>query len=326
MRWWELAARQSRGEVKQELPKLRMEARMLRAVAHMFVLAMALGSAQAAEKPPVRFGLTAVVVQENLQLYDRWSAYLGERIGQPVQFVQARSYREIMGLLEAGGLDFAWICGYPFVQKRDPETLQLLAVPVFEGEPLYRSYIIVNRNSSIASLADLEGRIFAFSDPDSNSGYLVPQAMLAQMGHRPESFFRLSFFTYSHAETIEAVAEGLAEGGAVDSYIWEYLDKNRPDLTQRTRVIVRSETFGFPPLVARLGLAPGLRDGMSEALIGMKDDVEGRQLLAAFALDGFDRFPPSLFDPIRQMADSLRQVPLVEPPPAQAVRIIGDTK
>jgi hypothetical protein len=63
---------------------------------------------------------------------------------------------------------------------------------------------------------------------------------------------------------------------------------------------------------------------MSKALTGMTEDAEGRQLLAAFALDRFGQFPGSLFDPIRQMADSLRQVPLVEPPPAQAVRIIGE--
>ena len=299
---------------------------MLRAVVHMLVLVLALGSAQAAESPPVRFGLTAVVVQENLQLYDRWAAYLGKHIDRPVQFVQARSYREIMGLLEAGGLDFAWICGYPFVQTRDPDFLQLLAVPVFQGAPLYRSYIIVNRDSPIASLADLEGRVFAFSDPDSNSGYLVPQAMLAQRGHRPENFFRLSFFTYSHAETIEAVAEGLADGGAVDSYIWEYLNKTRLDMIARTRVILRSETFGFPPLVARLGLDRDLRDRMAAALTGMEEDVEGRRLLAEFALDRFGQFPETLFDSIRRTADSLRQVPLVKPPPTQAVRIIGETE
>lgn len=299
---------------------------MIRAILQMLVIAVALGSARAAEPPPVRFGLTAVVVRENLQLYDRWSAYLGRHIGHPVHFVQARSYREIMGLLEAGGLDVAWICGYPFVQKRDPEYLELLAVPVFEGAPLYRSYIIAHRDSSIASLAELKGRVFAFSDPDSNSGYLVPQAMLARGGHRPESFFRLSFFTYSHAETIEAVAEGLAEGGAVDSYVWEYLHKTRPDLTARTRVILRSETFGFPPLVARLGLEPKLRDRVAEALIDMRENAEGRLLLAEFALDRFGQFPESLFDSIRDMADSLRQVPLVEPPPAQAVRIIGESE
>jgi phosphonate transport system substrate-binding protein len=299
---------------------------MIRVIVLLLMLVGAFSPARGAESSPVRFGLTAVVVRENLQLYDRWSAYLGKHSGRAVHFVQARTYREIMGLLEAGALDFAWICGYPFVQSRDPEFLELLAVPVYAGAPLYHSYIIVHRDSSIASLADLEGRAFAFSDPDSNSGYLVPQAMLAQRGHRPANFFRLSFFTYSHAETVEAVAEGLADGGAVDSYVWEYLRETRPDLSARTRVILRSEAFGFPPLVARLGIDPEMRDRLARALLGMGEDAEGRQLLAELALDRFGRFPASLFDSIRHLADSLGQVPLIEPPPAQAVRIIGESK
>ena len=299
---------------------------MIRAILLLLVLAVAPSSARAAEPPPVRFGLTAVVVRENLQVYDRWSAYLSKHIGRPVHFVQTRTYREIMSLLEAGALDFAWICGYPFVQKRDPEYLELLALPVFEGAPLYRSYIIVPRESSIASLADLKGRVFAFSDPDSNSGYLVPQAMLAQTEHSPDSFFRLSFFTYSHAETIEAVAQGLADGGAVDSYIWEHLNETQPDLTRKTRVIQRSETYGFPPLVSRLGIDPELRDRMARALTTMESDSEGRQLLADFSLDRFAQFPESLFDSIRHLAESLRQVPLVEPPPDRTVRVIGDSE
>jgi phosphonate transport system substrate-binding protein len=299
---------------------------MNRLILSLLVLIIAASSARTAEPPAVRFGLTAVVVREDLQLYDRWSAYLSKQIGRPVHFVQARTYREIISQLDAGALDFAWICGYPFVQERNPDFLELLAVPIFEGAPLYRSYIIVHRDSTIASLADLEGQVFAFSDPDSNSGYLVPQAMLARTGHRPDSFFRLSFFTYSHAETVAAVSEGLAAGGAVDSYVWEYLQRTQPDLTERTQVILRSEAFGFPPLVSRLGIDPELRDRMTAALAGMKADNDGRKLLADFALDGFEQVPASIFDSIRHLAESLRQVPLVEPPPAQAVRIIGESE
>ena len=41
-----------------------------------------------------------------------------------------------------------------------------MAVPVFEGEPLYRSYIIVHKDRARVRSADLEGRVFAYSDPD----------------------------------------------------------------------------------------------------------------------------------------------------------------
>lgn len=255
--------------------------------------------AAAAEDRPVQFGLTAVVVRENLRFFDRWRQYLERRIGRPVRFVQRRSYREIMDLLETGEIDFAWICGYPFVRRRDPEFLELMAVPVYHGEPRYQSYVIVHRDSPAASLADLAGKVFAYSDPDSNSGYLQPRLMLMNAGLSPDGFFRLTFFTYNHAETVEAVANRVAEGGAVESYVWEFLTRTNPALAGRTRVIARSDKFGFPPLVGRLGVDAELRRRMRAAVLGMHEDVDGRALLAELALDAFAAGDSGLFDGIR---------------------------
>lgn len=256
---------------------------------------------------PIQFGLTAVVVRENLRLLDEWARYLSDKMGQPVEFVQRRSYREVMDMLGSGDLEFAWICGFPFVQKRDPEFIGLLLVPVYQGKPLYRSYIIVHRDSPYLSMADLAGKIFAFSDPESNSGYLYPQSFLANRGERPETYFHKTFFTFNHAETVEAVAEQVADGGAVDSYIWEYLREFQPEVAEKTRVIQKSPTFGFPPLVARLGADRGMVERMKTVLMGMSNDPDGRVLLDALKLDGFGDFPPSLFDSIRGMATRTRK-------------------
>src|SRR5450756_1071334 len=139
----------------------------------LFILAAALlvlgPGAEAADKP-IRFGLTAAVVRDNLDLYERWAAYLGRKVVRPVELVQRRTYREAMEMLETGEHDFAWICSFPYAKFRDSKVFGLMAVPVFEGEPLYRSYVIVHKLSSQRTLADLEGRVFAYSDPDSNSG------------------------------------------------------------------------------------------------------------------------------------------------------------
>lgn len=250
----------------------------------------------------VRFGLTAVVVQENLQFFQAWRRYLEDRVERPIHFVQRRSYREVMQLLEAGEVDFAWICGYPFVRRRQTEILDVLAVPVYEGKPLYSSYIIVHADDPARRLADLGGRSFAFSDPDSNSGYLAPRGMLRRLGLTPERFFRLTFFTYNHAETVEAVADGFADGGAVDSYVWEYLKRTRPDLAGRTRVVEWSEPFGFPPLVSRRGGDPVLAARMRDALFSMPGNRDGRRLLADLALDGFQAAGPELYESIRLLA------------------------
>jgi phosphate/phosphite/phosphonate ABC transporter binding protein len=244
----------------------------------------------------VRFGLTAAVVRENLDLYQRWAAYLGNKVGRPVQFVQRRTYREAMELLETGEHDFSWICSFPYAKYRNAKFFDLLAVPVFQGKPLYRSYIIVNQFSGRKSLTELEGRVFAYSDPDSNSGYAVPRQMLVELGKNPDRFFRHTFFTYSHTETIEAVAERVADGAAVDSYVWEYLNRHEPRFTARTKVIQRSEQYGFPPLVYRVGIDERLRARMSNAFLGMENDPEGQSLLSELMLDRFTTAPSSLYD------------------------------
>jgi phosphonate transport system substrate-binding protein len=264
----------------------------------LFILAAALlvlGRGAEAADTPIRFGLTAAVVRENLDLYERWAAYLGRKVGRPVQFVQRRTYREAMEMLETGEHDFAWICSFPYAKFRDSKVFGLMAVPVFEGEPLYRSYVIVHKDSSFRTIGDLEGRVFAYSDPDSNSGYIVPRQLLSDLGRNPDSFFRHTFFTYSHTETIEAVAERVADGAAVDSYVWEYLSRREPKFTAKTKVIQRSETFGFPPLVYRTGVDAELRARMTEALLTMDKNPEGQALLAELMLDRFITAPSSLY-------------------------------
>ncbi len=262
--------------------------------------------ANAADDRPVRFGLTAVVVRDSLSFFERWADYLGRRVGRPVQFVQRRSYRDVMQLIETGDVDFAWICEYPYVQA-SPDVLELVATPIFQGVPLFRTYIIVNRDSPFATLEDLKGRVFAFSDPESNTGFLAPRDLVAKRGHSVDRFFRLTFFTYSHAETVEAVADRVADGGAVESYVWEHLRRTKSALADRTRIIERSELYGFAPIVMRRGIAPRLGTAMRNALIGMRKDKEGAKLLVDLSLDGFGVFPSSTYDSVRAIARRLNE-------------------
>jgi len=258
-------------------------------------------------EPSIRFGLTAVVLTENLRFLDQWSKYLEHKMGRKVEFALRKSYRDVMDLLDSGGVEFAWICGYPYIQSREPETLQLLTVPIYRGEPRYHSYIIVHHNSDYEHFSDLKGKVFAFSDPDSNSGFLYPLNLIIKRKETSASFFRQTFFTFNHAETVQAVSEQVAEGGAVDSYIWESLAVSRPDITEKTRIIDVSPSFGFPPIVFRLGTNAETVRLMKETLENMNDDTEGQKLLAQLKLDGFYHYPDSLFNGIRAMANKVQR-------------------
>ncbi|MFN4263343.1 MAG: PhnD/SsuA/transferrin family substrate-binding protein [Thioalkalivibrionaceae bacterium] len=255
---------------------------------------------QAGTHGPVRIGLTPVFLDDQAAFVDRWRGYLERRLGRLVVFVQRASYREVSEQLLNGGVDFAWMCGYPYLRNRT--QLRLLAVPLFQGRPLYQSYLIVPAtDTSTRNLVDLRARVFAYADPNSNSGWLVTQAELRSMGEDPGLFFRRSFFTWAHRKVVEAVGVGLAHGGAVDGYIWEALHRLHPELTERTRIVQRSQTFGFPPWVTRQGVDDEIFSDVQQVLLGMNQDAEGLALLKELFLDGFSVQEEGLYDGIETL-------------------------
>jgi phosphonate transport system substrate-binding protein len=282
-----------------------MDVVMVKIVAPFLLLTLLLfSSSQAAEssvKPPIRIGLTPVFLDDQAAFVNTWHGYIKRHLGRPIAFVQRGSYREVVEMLLEGKLDFAWLCGYPYV--RNKAHLRLVAVPLYKSEPLYRSYLIVpSSDKKTRSLEDLRGKVFALSDPDSNSGYLYPEYLLAQQGEESFSFFAKTFFTWSHRKVIEAVAIGLAQGGAVDGYVWDTLSKSHPELTSQTRIVIESPPFGYPPFVA--GTAASTQDiaAMQRMLLGMEQDKDGGLLLKALNLDGFVRGNEHLYDEIEQMS------------------------
>jgi len=248
----------------------------------------------------LRFGTTPVILDDQIALLGVWQRYLEGRLKRPVQFVQRGSYREILDLLLNGNVDVAWICGYPFVLNE--AQLNLVAMPTYQGAPLYQSYLIVPEQDTITtSIVQLPGRVFAFSDPLSNSGHLVPRFQLIEAGKQPTQFFRRSFFTFAHRKVVEAVQVGLADGGAVDGYVWDTLVKQQPTATAGVRVAWKSARFGFPPIVARASLAAEESEAVAAALLGMGGSDAGVQLLRSLNIDGFQRGSVSVFDGIREM-------------------------
>jgi len=252
------------------------------------------------DRQTIRIGFTPAFVHDQHALLADWRRYMERRLGLKVEIVQRDSYRETMDLLRLKQMDFAWVCDYPFLHLKD--LVRLLAVPLYKGQPLYRSYIIVPAgNAKATGLKDLKNTVFAYADPLSNTGYLYPRFAIHQLGENPQTFFRKTFFTWSHKKVVEAVALGIAQGGAVDSYIWETLERLSPELTRRTRIVQRSPEYGFPPFVAHRDISPELFARVQAFLLTMHQDAEGAALLKRINLDGFSKGDARLYDGVAEM-------------------------
>lgn len=263
------------------------------------VCAALAASPSIARAAPLRFGLTPVFLTSDLELLGRLQSYMQRVTGRAVTLVTRRTYQEVTALLTSGQIDGAWICGFPFVAHRS--ELRLVGVPVWNGRPLYRSYLICDASRDADGLEQLRGDIHAFSDPDSNSGFLVTRASLAERALRPETFFSRTLFTYGHRDVIRAVSSGLAQSGSVDGYVYDVISRSEPQLTRGTRIASASDWYGFPPIAAPSGAANSEQVRLLRtAVLEMHLHDDGLLVLGMLQLDRFAEQPSSLFDTIAE--------------------------
>jgi len=252
------------------------------------------------KQQPLRIGMGAMITpRDGYVYYQRLQGYIEKKLGRPVQLVDRENYDEMNGLLESGGVDAAFICAGPYLEGKSKFNLELLAMPLVKGTPVYHSYILVHKDSDIASFKDLRGKVFAFTDPKSNSGKLVPTYMLAKIKETPESYFSRVEYTYGHDKSIRAVAEKIVDGAAVDSLIWEYTAINKPDITAQTRILVKSDPYGIPPFVVRPGLDPEIKKKLKDVLLSASNDPEGKVILTGMMIDAFVAGDDKNYDSIR---------------------------
>jgi len=260
------------------------------------------------EYSPLRVSVAAMISpKETFVYYRQLLNYIGDRLDRKVQLVQRKTYTEINELLGKGLIDMAFICSGPYAAWKEKYGFDALAIPQVRGKPFYQSYLIVNKDSPFTRLEDLRGHIFSFTDPDSNTGRLVPIYWLKQMGENPEAFFSKINYTYGHDNSILAVAKLLVDGAAIDGHIWEYYNKRNPIHTSRTRILRKSEPFGSPPLVVSKDMPAQQKELIRQLLFSMHLDSEGKKILNELMIDRFVVPKEEWYDPIRRMKQNLNQ-------------------
>jgi len=237
--------------------------------------------------------------KETIDHYQELLSYIGEKLDRDVQFIQRKTYEEINELIRKGQVDMAFICTGPYASGRERYGFEALATPIVRGEPYYKSYLIVNQDSPFKNLEDLRGRKFAFTDPQSNTGALIPTYWLNEIGETPESYFQSVNFTYSHDNSILAVAKSLVDGATVDSHIWEFYNRRDPTHTSKTRIIKKSIPFGSPPFVAAANLPKELKSKVRDILLGLHNEEAGQKILGELLIDRFAPVQEEWYESVR---------------------------
>jgi phosphonate transport system substrate-binding protein len=235
-----------------------------------------------------RFAVASMVSpEESWVTYKQLVEYIAEHIGNDTSMVLRPTYGEVRELLEQNAVHSAFVCTGTYMASLASKSLEVLAVPDFKDGMQYRCLLIVRADSGIDDVKGLRGRTFAFTDPESNTGCIVPKWILKKRGFEPETYFSKILFTKSHDRSIRAVASGVVDGAGVDSLIFYSLIRADPALKQKVRVIWQSEAFGAPPIVVPVGLPGETKEKLRAILFSMPEDPRGREILNGLDIEHF---------------------------------------
>lgn len=255
----------------------------------------------------IKIGVAAMISpKETAKYYGEMLNYIGEKIGKKVEIVQHEDYAKMDALLAKGIVNVAFICSGPYVKDHEKFSVELLVAPESYGKPFYNAYIIVHKDSAAKGLKDLKGKKFAFTDPLSNTGKIVPTYMIAKsFGVTPEKFFSSVMYSTSHDKSIEFVAKKTADGASVDSLIYDYTVKNNPVYSQLTKIIEKSPSYGIPPVVVNKNVDPKLKAALRDAFLTMHKDALGKKILSNLMIDKFIIPKDANYDSVREMENFL---------------------
>lgn len=253
---------------------------------------------------PLKIAVASVISpMENVNLYGDLLNQIGERVNMNVEMVQRENYSETNRLVDSGEVQIAFICSGALLGSLKPSQGQeILATPQIAGSTTYRSYIVVPASSDAESILDLRGKSFAYMDPLSYSGRIAPQYMVKQLGYNPEKFFGKTLYTYSHDKSIRAVADGIVEGAAVDSLIYDLTVAKDDGIRGKIKVIDQSEEVGNPPIIVSNKTDKELIARLKNTLMTMHMDEEGREAMALLHFDRFVHPDSRLYDRVWEMA------------------------
>ncbi len=192
----------------------------------------------------------------------------------------------------SGRADAAFVCGPSYALLRSAgapvEIVPAAAVfddPRNQGRPVYFSDVVVRRDHSARSLADLRGAVWTYNDRQSLSGWHRMLSRLGVLGlGTPEQFFSGLVASGAHVRSIELVSRGEADLSAVDSNVLLLERRRDPGLDLRLRVLESWGPSAVQPLLVRSGLDPVLKATIAGTLLELHRDMRMASRLAAFGV------------------------------------------
>ncbi|NOR51386.1 MAG: phosphate/phosphite/phosphonate ABC transporter substrate-binding protein [Gammaproteobacteria bacterium] len=228
----------------------------------------------AGEKGELIFGVHPYLHATTLvERFTPLTEYLGYKLNQQILIRVATSYQDHINAISQGDVDFAYMGPASYIKlAEENHDHTLLGRLNFSGKDIFRGAIIIRIDSPLTSLSQLQGKRFAFGDPNSTLSSKVPQRLLADAGIYLDDLDGYSHLKNHHNVALAVLLGKYNAGGVKEEIFHEYESRG-------LRVLEWTPYIPTNPFVASSRMAPEQISKLRQLLLTLHNQPYGLSIL-----------------------------------------------
>ncbi len=221
------------------------------------------------------------------------------------------SYASVIEAMGTKETDIAWLATFAYILANEKYGAEVGLTTIRGGQNRYRGQFVARDDSKIDSIADIDGKVIAFTDAASASGYIYPTAVLKQKNIEPKR----TFFAGGHPQVVISVYKGTADVGCT---FWSPSDDEEPndarisvletypDVLDKVKIIGFTDWIPNDTVTFRRGFPPEMKNKIIQTLIDISKTKKGKKVLKdLYDIDGFVKSTDADYKMVRQALKSL---------------------
>ncbi|MCF7794347.1 MAG: phosphate/phosphite/phosphonate ABC transporter substrate-binding protein [Candidatus Cloacimonetes bacterium] len=238
--------------------------------------------------------------------------YLHEETGYYFKVAVPTSYASVIEALGTDETDIAWLATFAYILANEKFGAEVALTTVRNGLEKYRGQFLAHTDSDINSIEDIEGKVIAYTDAASTSGYLYPSALLAEKSIKPKDMM----YAGGHPQVILAVYQKTVDAGCT---FWSPKDKEGnirdarrtvldtyPDVLEKVKIVGYTDWIPNDTVTFRKNFPAEMRENIVQSLLDFAASEEGHEVLMSLLdIDNFVRADDSDYDVVRKTLNIL---------------------
>ncbi|WP_054860717.1 phosphate/phosphite/phosphonate ABC transporter substrate-binding protein [Gracilibacillus sp. JCM 18860] len=233
-------------------------------------------------------------------LADKLAEKLG---GVEVEGKVMTNYTALVEAMGTNEVQIGFIPAFAYVLANEKHDVEVILKSERYGSGTYKAQYLVRSDSDIKNLEDLEGKVWAYGDPTSTSGYLFPAAQIMDEFNveNPETdFFSNSIQTGGHDNSAIAVYNEEADVATTFDDVRTELEEEYPDIMDKLSVLTYTSEIPNDTISVTSELNDEFVQKIKDTFLGFNEEEEMIKIMNdVYSWDAIIEAEDSEYDVVR---------------------------